>query len=136
MAGARLPKSVKAAAAWADGVFGMDLGPDVDAIVRYFTTVREAWSDANKPTPRLCVSFWYALGPGADRQMETHLRRYFSFYARAQVDALAPKVGFRGSPGQLRDLLKRVEDAGADEVLLVPTCIDRGEPARVAEVFQ
>lgn len=135
MAGVRLPKSVKAAAAWADGVFGLDLGPDVDRIDRYFSMVRTAWEDSGKPKPRLCISFWYALGADADRQLEAHLRRYFSFYTRAQVDALLPITGFRGSPQRLKDLLKRIEDVGADEVLLVPTCIDPAEPERVAEIL-
>jgi len=135
MAGVGLPKSIKSAAQWADGVYGMNTGPDVDVIARYFNKVRNAWAEAGRPKPRLCISFWYAVGDNANDQMEKHLKRYFSFYTDEQVQALLPVTGFRGNGQQLKDLLKRIEDIGADEALLVPSCIDPTEPARIGDIL-
>jgi hypothetical protein len=50
------------------------------------------------------------------------------------VESLLPTTGFAGSPAELRDLLARVEDLGADEVLLTPTCASADEVSRIAEI--
>lgn len=135
MAGVRGPKAIRAAAAWAEGVFGMSRGPDLAEIDAYFNAARAAWAAVGTARPRLAMSFWYALGDNAHEQMKRHLRRYFTFYTQAQVENLLPTTGFRGTPGQLRDFLRRIEDLGADEVSLIPTCIDPNEPSRVAEIL-
>jgi hypothetical protein len=50
------------------------------------------------------------------------------------VDALAGTAGFAGTEPQLADLLKRIEDLGADEVQLIPTGSDVDQVRRVAEL--
>ena len=51
------------------------------------------------------------------------------------VESLLPTAGFAGSPKQLEDLLARIEDLGADEVLLTPTCASADEVSRIAEII-
>jgi hypothetical protein len=51
---------------------------------------------------------------------------------REFVDAFAPTAGFAGTVDELKDLLRRIEDLGADEVQLVPTSADLDQVERIA----
>ena len=52
------------------------------------------------------------------------------------VDALAVNAGFAGTERELADLLKRVEDTGADEFHLIPTSDDPSQVERVADLLR
>ena len=54
----------------------------------------------------------------------------------ALVDAMAPTTGFAGTAAELRDLLRRLEDIGTDEVHVIPTILGRRVRRRVAELRQ
>ena len=131
------PKTVRSAAAWADGLAGVTLDLDLDAVGAIFDLTRAAWAEAGRPAPRLTTSFWFALddGSGAARdQVHRHLRHYMNWLPEQLVDAMAPTTGFAGTPDELRDVLKRLADLGADEVHLIPTGSDVAQVARVAEL--
>jgi alkanesulfonate monooxygenase SsuD/methylene tetrahydromethanopterin reductase-like flavin-dependent oxidoreductase (luciferase family) len=133
------PKTIRSAARWADGLAGVTLDLDVVAAASLFTLAREAWAEAGRGTPRLTTSFWFALdrgdGSGAARaQVHRHLRHYMNWIPAEFVDAMAPTTGFAGTEAELRDVLKRFEDAGADEVHLIPTSSDPAEVERVVAV--
>ena len=50
------------------------------------------------------------------------------------VDAMAPSTGWAGNEDDLRDVLRRFEDIGTDEVHLIPTSADVEQVSRVADV--
>jgi len=132
------PKTVRHAAAWADGLAGVTLDLDPAATGELFDLAREAWSDAGKPPPRLATSFWFALDDGdgsAREQVHRHLRHYMNWLPVALVDAMAPTTGFAGTETELRDLLDRFADVGADEVHLIPTGSDVAQVRRVADLL-
>jgi alkanesulfonate monooxygenase SsuD/methylene tetrahydromethanopterin reductase-like flavin-dependent oxidoreductase (luciferase family) len=129
------PRTIRSAAAWADGLAGVTLDLDVAAVSALFGLAREAWADAGRPAPRLATSFWFALdsGDGSARdQVHRHLRHYMNWLPASLVDAMAPTTGFAGTESELRDLLLRFEDAGADEIHLIPTSSDPAQVERVA----
>jgi alkanesulfonate monooxygenase SsuD/methylene tetrahydromethanopterin reductase-like flavin-dependent oxidoreductase (luciferase family) len=128
------PRTIRSAAAWADGLAGMSLDVDLDAMAHVFALTRAAWAEAGRPAPRVTTSFWFALGPPdtARAQLRRHLRHYMNWIPERHVDALAATAGFAGSPAQLRDLLRRIEDLGCDEVQLIPTDSAVGQVDRVA----
>lgn len=117
------PRTIRSAAAWADGLAGMSLDVDLAEMSRVFDLTRSAWAEAGRPAPRLTTSFWFALGPpeAAREQLRRHLRHYMNWIPERHVDALAASAGFAGSPEELRDLLHQIEDLGCDEVQLIPT---------------
>ncbi len=131
------PKTIRHAAAWADGLAGVTLDLDPTAARELFDLARSAWADAGRPPPRLATSFWFALDDGdgsAREQVHRHLRHYMNWLPVELVDAMAPTTGFAGTEAELRDLLHRFEDSGADEVHLIPTGSDPAQVHRVATV--
>ena len=131
-------KTVRSAAAWADGLAGNTLDLDVAKQNELFDVARAAWAEAGKPKPHLATSFWFALGSvdEARQQVHRHLRRYMNWIPVEYVDAMAPSTGFAGSEEELVALLRRFKAVGTDEVQLIPTSSDLGQLPRVADVIR
>ncbi|CAN5185288.1 LLM class flavin-dependent oxidoreductase [soil metagenome] len=132
------PKTVRSAAAWADGMAGTTLDLDVAKQNELFDVARAAWSAAGKPKPHLATSFWFAFGPQekARAQMHTHLRRYMNWIPVEFVDAIAPTTGWTGGEDELYSTLRSFAEIGTDEVHLIPTSSDLGQLDRVADVVK
>jgi alkanesulfonate monooxygenase SsuD/methylene tetrahydromethanopterin reductase-like flavin-dependent oxidoreductase (luciferase family) len=132
------PKTVRDAAAWADGVAGTTLDLDLDKQAELFDIARAAWAEADRPEPHLATSFWFALGAQdeARAQIHRHLRRYMNWIPAEYVDAMAPTTGWAGTEDDLVELLGKFEDIGTDEVHLIPTSSNIDQLRRVAEVVQ
>ncbi|MCV7078413.1 LLM class flavin-dependent oxidoreductase [Mycobacterium szulgai] len=130
------PKTVRSAAAWADGMAGTTLDLDVVKQNELYDVARTAWAEAGKPKPHLATSFWFAIGSPdeARAQVHAHLRRYMNWIPAEYVDAMAPMTGWAGSEEELTAVLRRFEDIGTDEVHLIPTSSDIGQLHRAAEV--
>lgn len=128
-------RTIRAASAWADGLAGMSLDVDLAEMETLFALTRDAWREAGRPAPRVTTSFWFALGDDARAQVHRHLRHYMNWIPAEFVDGLAATAGFAGSEQELADLLKRIEDLGADEVQLIPTGSDVDQVHRVAELL-
>ena len=134
------PKTVRAAAPWASGLAGFTLDLDVASISALYDVARTAWSEAGRPAPLLTTSFWVALAPSpsavpdARAQVHRHLRHYMNWLPPELVDAMAPTTGFAGTVDDLRDLLRRLEDVGTDEVHVIPTSSDISLVEQVAEL--
>jgi alkanesulfonate monooxygenase SsuD/methylene tetrahydromethanopterin reductase-like flavin-dependent oxidoreductase (luciferase family) len=132
------PRTIRHAADWADGLAGVTLDLDVAAVGSLFDLARSAWAEAGRGTPRLTTSFWFAFDDGsgtAREQVHRHLRHYMNWIPADFVDAMAPTTGFAGTTADLRELLKRFEDVGADEVHLIPTSSDVRQVHEVAELL-
>lgn len=135
LAGAMGPRAIRLAADWAEGLCGFTWAATVDEIEPTFRLAREAWSEAGAGTPKLVTGFWFALGDGARDQMAEHLGRYMNWLEPEAREAAQKSAGFTGTAAELRDLLARIEDLGADEVHLVPTCGDPDEVSRVIDAI-
>ena len=132
------PKTVRSAAAWADGLAGMTLDLDVDKENELFDVARAAWASAGKPKPHLATSFWFAIGDGAGprEQVHDHLRRYMNWIPVEYVDAIAPTTGWAGTDDELVEVLRRFQAIGTDEVHLIPTSSNIDQLRRVADVVK
>lgn len=127
-------RPLRRAARWADGLAGFSLGPDPDEMQRHFALARDAWREAGRTPPTLVTSFWYALGPGAAERLEAYARRYLGVFGEGVAGALAARCRCAGEAA-LREALSRARDAGADQVILVPTSTDLGELARSVDAI-
>ncbi|WP_300645771.1 LLM class flavin-dependent oxidoreductase [Nocardioides sp.] len=129
------PRTVRHAAAWAQGLAGVTLDLDPAGVAALFHTARTAWAEAGKPAPHLATSFWFALDDGdgsARAQVHRHLRHYMNWIPADLVDAMAPTTGYAGTLAGLREVLLRMAAAGADEVQLIPTGSDVRQVEEVA----
>ncbi|CAN5870355.1 LLM class flavin-dependent oxidoreductase [soil metagenome] len=138
LVGAIGPKTVRSAAAWADGLAGITMDLDVTAQNQLYDVAREAWAEAGKQKPHLGTSFWFAIGEGDGprAQMHRHLRRYMNWIPAEFVDAIAPTTGWAGTEDSLLDTLRAFEAIGTDEIHLIPTSSDLGQLQRVADVVK
>jgi alkanesulfonate monooxygenase SsuD/methylene tetrahydromethanopterin reductase-like flavin-dependent oxidoreductase (luciferase family) len=130
------PKTLRSAAAWADGLAGTTLDLDVAKQNELFDVARTAWAEAGKPKPHLITSFWFALGSvdEARSQVHRHLRRYMNWIPAEYIDAMAPTTGFAGSEESLVAVFRTFEAVGADEIQLIPTSSDISQVQRLADV--
>lgn len=133
------PRTIRHAAAWADGLAGVTLDLDTTAVAGLFDLARSAWAVAERPAPRLTTSFWFALEETTDgaarAQVHRHLRHYMNWLPADLVDAMAPTTGFAGTVPELLELLRRFEDIGCDEVQLIPTGSAVEQVRRVADAL-
>jgi alkanesulfonate monooxygenase SsuD/methylene tetrahydromethanopterin reductase-like flavin-dependent oxidoreductase (luciferase family) len=131
------PKTVRSAAAWADGIAGTTLDLDADKQNELFDVARQAWAEAGKPKPHLATSFWFAIGDDAQQaraQVHRHLRRYMNWVPAEVVDAMAPTSGWAGTEDELVDVLHKFQSVGTDEIHLIPTSSNIDQLRRVATV--
>jgi alkanesulfonate monooxygenase SsuD/methylene tetrahydromethanopterin reductase-like flavin-dependent oxidoreductase (luciferase family) len=132
------PKTLRDASTWADGLAGVTLDLDAGAAADLFGLARTSWAEALRPAPLLTTSFFFALDDGdgsARAQVHRHLRHYMNWLPPSLVDAIAPTTGFAGTPAELHEVLRRFEDAGADEVHLIPTGSDVRQVHDVADLL-
>jgi alkanesulfonate monooxygenase SsuD/methylene tetrahydromethanopterin reductase-like flavin-dependent oxidoreductase (luciferase family) len=101
------------------------------AFARAAEQARAAWADAGRPgVPTLWGQAYFALGDeerGAD-----YLRDYYAF-----AGPFAEKVaaGNLASPQAVLDLVRGYEEAGCDELVLLPTVADLAQLDRLADVM-
>ena len=132
------PKTLRSAAAWADGLAGTTLDLDVAKQNELFDVARHAWAEAGKTKPHLATSFWFALGSvdEARRQVHRHLRHYMNWIPAEYIDAMAPTTGFAGGEEDLAAVLRKFEAVGADEIQLIPTSSDLEQVERAADLVE
>ena len=131
------PRTVRHAAAWAQGLAGVTLDLDPGGVAALFDTARTAWAEAGRPAPHLATSFWFALDDGdgsARTQVHRHLRHYMNWIPAEFVDAMAPTTGWAGSEDQLAGVLRQFAAIGTSEVHLIPTSSDLGQLRAAADV--
>ena len=132
--GAASEPALRRGAAWAAGVAGFSLGPDPGEVVAAFRLAERLWREAGRAAPpRRVTSFWYALGPDAEERLRMYAVRYLAVFGERPARALAARCGAAGA-GALRERLAALRDAGADEVLLVPTSREIDELERTLDL--
>lgn len=135
LAGAQGPKSTRLAATWADGISGFTFDLNMQAQKEAFDLARTAFQEAGRPAPRLATAFWFAIGENARPQVQKHLRHYMNWVDKDALEAMLPTVGFAGNAAELKEVLKRIADLGADETMLIPTSDDLDQVKRAADII-
>jgi alkanesulfonate monooxygenase SsuD/methylene tetrahydromethanopterin reductase-like flavin-dependent oxidoreductase (luciferase family) len=134
LAGSLVASSIRRAARFADGLCGFSFAPDPQEVGAAFEVARAAWREQGRPAPRLVTSCWFALGRDARAQMDVYVKRYLGFFGADAAAGMASLCSTT-SADALRDVVRRIADLGADELILVPTTSDPTELDRVAEVL-
>ena len=103
------------------------------AFARAAEQARAAWTDAGRPgTPALWGQSYFALGDGdAASRGAAYLRDYYAF-----TGPFAEKIAAANltTPQAVIDQIRGYEEAGCDELVLLPTVSDRSQLDRLADV--
>lgn len=134
LTGSLMVESIRAASRWADGLCGFSFGPSPAEMELQFEAARRAWKERGRPYPWLGTGFWYALGPHARTQLDDYLERYLNFMAPPARDNVK-QICVATTPQALKNAVQQAKDAGADDVLLVPTTSDPDDVHRVTDVL-
>ncbi len=144
---------------WQDGTVGPDLQGDVppiliggrsEAALRRAATLGDGWMASAGPVqafapraemvrklwtrpgrPRLVVQAYYALGPGAQADVREHLGDYYKFFgprASMMVDSALT------TPEAIHSAVHAYQDAGCDELILVPCSADPRQVSLLRDV--
>jgi alkanesulfonate monooxygenase SsuD/methylene tetrahydromethanopterin reductase-like flavin-dependent oxidoreductase (luciferase family) len=125
--GALGPKAVARSARWADGIIGFLLDPAGEDVASTFRAIEAAWQTAGRSEPpRHVTSFWYALGPDGPARLHRYATSYLGIFGDGFATAMADACS-ASSATAVRDAIRRLEDAGCDELILVPTSADLDE---------
>ena len=133
LAGAVGPKAMEMSADFSSGLAGFSFNADIQEIIDSFSRVTAAFSKKDK-SPRLVTSFWFGLGDTARQDIQTHLERYLSWMGQDLANDLSKTAGLAGNERSLKDLLTQIKDAGATDVLLVPTSKDIDQLYKAEEI--
>ena len=130
-------RTVRAAAAWADGLAGFTLDLDVAAIGASCSTSPGPHgprpSAGARGSPRRSGSRCSTTATAARAQVHRHLRHYMSWLPAGLVDAMAPTTGFAGTAATCATC-SAARGLGADEVHLIPTSSDISLVDEIAEL--
>jgi alkanesulfonate monooxygenase SsuD/methylene tetrahydromethanopterin reductase-like flavin-dependent oxidoreductase (luciferase family) len=112
--GGLVPASFARVAARADGWVAPSFG--FETLTAGIAGVREAWSAARRQgRPRIVVERYFCLGPSADAIADRYLEHYYGqeYLPYVRADTLT-------SESDLRTELARLQEAGCDDVVLLP----------------
>ncbi len=92
--------------------------------------VRAAWEDVDRPgSPQLWAQAYFGLG--APDLGDDFLRDYYAFTGPFAEKVVAANLR---NPGEIRDYIRSYEEAGCENLVLLPTVADLDEVDRLAEV--
>lgn len=103
------------------------------AFARAADKARAAWSDAGRPgKPQLWAQGYFALGAEAAAAGTRYLRDYYAF-----TGPFAEKIaaGLLTTPQAIAQFLRGYEEAGCDELILLPTSADLAQIDQLAAIL-
>ena len=120
LCGSFAPRAIRRAANWADGMTSFDHGADAAKVGNDFEVARRAWASAGRADPpRFVASFFFALGPDAQRGKAAFLDSHYAHLSDDGKRRIGATIRATNA-ATVADAIRAYGDVGADEVLLVP----------------
>lgn len=130
LVGGSVDRALRRAATLGDGWISGGEPPPLFAVSA--GKVRAAWAENGRAgQPRLVACAYFALGPGAAEQAAPYLFDYYAFMGPAAAMVAGSVLGDGPS---LRAAMDMFEEAGCDELILMPGLSDPDQVDRLAEV--
>lgn len=135
LAGSMGPKSINRVSKWADGLYGFAMNGEQGLSQYFFDAADAAWEASGRDTkPYKMGGFWYSMADNA----EEHLKKYVYDYLKIMGEDHARNTAetmTRFTPANIIEALDATEEAGAEEIFLVPATADIAEVDRIAEII-
>jgi alkanesulfonate monooxygenase SsuD/methylene tetrahydromethanopterin reductase-like flavin-dependent oxidoreductase (luciferase family) len=130
--GGQTDKAFERAAAYADGWIAG--GGSAEMFAPAARRAREVWSEqARDGAPRLASLGYFALGPDAREHADRYLNDYYAFLG-PWAERIA--AGALVEPQQVRDAVGQFEQAGCDELILMPCNPDPAQVEALADAVK
>ena len=133
--GGQVSATLRRVATWGDGwIAGAGLG-GWDSAITFAGRVREAWGEAGREgSPRLVATVYSAGGSHPGDRARDYMREYYGFLGEAKADELAGHV--LTSPERVAEAYQELDEAGFDELILLPTSAEIDELAPLERLGQ
>jgi alkanesulfonate monooxygenase SsuD/methylene tetrahydromethanopterin reductase-like flavin-dependent oxidoreductase (luciferase family) len=112
--GGLAPASFRRVARHGEGWVAPSFG--LQTLVDGMAAVRRVWSEAGRPgRPRVVVERYFSLGDNAAADADHYLLHYYgeAYFPHVRQDAMTDRR-------QLRDEIRRLEETGCDDLVLLP----------------
>lgn len=135
LVGAMGEKSINRFSKWADGIYGFAMNGEKGLSQYFFETAEKAWSQSGRTQkPYKIGGFWYSLADNAEQQLKDYVFDYLKIMGEDEARKTASTMT-RFSPEAIIDALDATEEAGAEEIFLVPATADIAEVDRMATII-
>jgi len=133
--GGYAPGLLADAVSWAGGLTTFGLAPDLERMARDFEVFRGAWKAAGRlGAPRLLATHFFALGPAAESGTREYIRRHYHHLSDEQSALFEASISTTHAD-RLREVFRRLVDAGATDVIPIPMIADLDQLDRLADVL-
>ena len=125
LAGAMGPKAMRRAAQWADGISGFSIAGDAAEISKVNSLADTCWQEAGRDEKPVKVNGCFvAVGvPDSAETLHAFTARYLGFLGPELANGIAGTAQ-TSSPDALRAVFDGAEEAGCDELIVVPATTD------------
>lgn len=124
LSGSLGPRAMARASAWGVGVVGFALDPNTCDWSATVAAVRDAWG--HDTPPHVASTFWYSQADDGGDALRGYARNYLEVFGPAAADAMASMTTAWSLAATL-EALDAAEEAGVDEIFLVPTSTSLGD---------
>lgn len=135
LAGAMGPKSIARCAQWADGLYAWSGNGEEEEYRRAFAMADAAWERAERDAaPYRMGGFWYTLADGGQQKLYDYVYEYLAI-AGPEIATMMAKSVHRSTRDSVRAALDNAENAGCQELFVVPATADLAEIDRLSDIL-
>ena len=135
LVGAMGPKSINRFSKWADGIYGFAMNGEKELSQYFFEAAEKAWADSGRTeAPYKMGGFWYSMADNAEQQLKNYVFDYLKIMGEEEARKTANTMT-RFTPESILDALDATEEAGAEEIFLVPATADIAEVDRISALI-
>jgi len=135
LAGVLGPKSIERCAQWADGLYAWSGNGEREELSRAFASADAAWARAGRrEQPYRLGGFWYSLADHAGQKLHDYVYEYMAIAGREIAGMMAQSV-HRNCADQVKAALDNAEQAGCEEVFVVPATAELVEIDRLVDLL-
>jgi alkanesulfonate monooxygenase SsuD/methylene tetrahydromethanopterin reductase-like flavin-dependent oxidoreductase (luciferase family) len=135
LAGVFGPQALARCARWADGIYAWSGNGEAAELQTLFDRADAAWKEAGRDSrPYRLGGFWFTLADDGKQRMYDYVYNYLAIAGDEIATAMAGMV-HRHNADAINAALDNAEEAGCEEVFLVPATADIAEVDRLSELL-
>jgi len=135
LAGVMGEKPMARAAQWADGVYAFAMDGSRDLTQHFKHSAEQKWQQSGRATtPYFAGGFWFSLVDESEAQLKNYVYQYLLTFGEAHAKATAATMT-RFTEDAVLEGIKGMEEAGCDEIFLVPASASYQELERLERLL-